>query len=299
MVFISITMLLVGIVTSRREASTVRARLDALTTLDEGLSLEEVELSRPFRERVLIPVFGKFGSLLAKYSPKGLRDRYAARLAQSGNLRMDPMVFLGVKALAAIALLGFAVLICFLAHMPIKQFTIYFLMFPTMGYVLPDLWLGMQTGHRKAAISAALPDLLDLLTVSVEAGLGFDQAMAKSAEKMGGPLTQEIKRTQHEMRMGKSRADALRSFSDRVGIPDLTSFCAALIQADQLGVSIASVLRVQSDSMRTKRRQRAEEAAMKAPLKMLFPLIIFIFPTLFIILLGPAIINIMENFKVN
>jgi len=131
----------------------------------------------------------------------------------------------------------------------------------------------------------------------VEAGLGFEQALKHSSEKMKGKISDEVKRMLQEMRVGKKRSEALRDMSDRVEIPDLTSFAAAMIQADQLGVSVADVLRVQSDAMRQKRRQRAEEAAMKAPLKLLFPLVFFIFPTLFIILLGPAFISIMENFQ--
>jgi tight adherence protein C len=138
-----------------------------------------------------------------------------------------------------------------------------------------------------------LPDVLDLLTVSVEAGLGFDQAVVKVIEKFKGPLAEEFHRTLQEVRMNKPRREALRALADRVGIDDLTAFIAALIQADQLGVSIAKVLRIQSDQMRIKRRQRAEEQAQKASIKMLFPLIFFIFPAMFIVLLGPAVLSMM------
>ncbi|MCK4720116.1 type II secretion system F family protein, partial [bacterium] len=164
-----------------------------------------------------------------------------------------------------------------------------------IGYFLPDIWLKSKVGARKAEIQRKLPDALDLLTVSVEAGLGFDMALNKVVEKLKGPLAEEFGRVLHEVRMGKPRRDAMKAMSVRVDSPDVSQFIAALVQADKLGVSLANVLRVQSDQMRLKRKQRAEETAMKAPLKMSFVLVFFVLPALMIVLLGPAVISVIEQ----
>lgn len=296
MAFLSTFLFLYGFFSLRARSSRFNARLTAIASTDRKMSLDEAELAQPFRDRVLLPVLSGLGAMMAKYTPKGLRNRTALGLAQAGYSRMDPAAFFGIRAIIAVGLTGTAMFLAFTSGVDRRYMTLYILFFPMIGFMLPDLWLRMAGKQRKAAIAQSLPDLLDLLTVSVEAGLGFDQALVKSSEKLKGPLNYEVKRTFHEIQMGNARVTALRAMSDRVGMDDLTSFTAALIQADQFGVSIASVLRVQSDAIRVKRRQRAEETAMKAPLKLLFPLIIFIFPTLFLILLGPAILNMMENF---
>jgi len=261
------------------------------------MTLEEAELSQAFNKRVVLPLLSFFGGILDKYTPKGLRNRTAAGLTQAGRGRIDPSVFLGIRGVVAFGLTGAALLVFFLTKTDPRYITLMIVFFPLAGYLLPDIWLRLVAVQRKAAIIQTLPDLLDILSVCVDAGLGFDQALFRTAEKLKGPLAYEVLRTFQEIQMGHSRANALRAMSERIGMPDLTSFVAALIQADQMGVSVSSVLRIQSDSIRSKRRQRAEEAAMKAPLKLLFPLIVFIFPTLFLILLGPALINLIENFS--
>jgi len=218
-------------------------------------------------------------------------------LLSAGMKKTDPLAFLGLKGIISVCVLIAALIVGSIMNIEPGAFAMNLLALPAISFVLPDIWLSSVGRARKTEINDSLPDLLDLLTVSVEAGLGFEQALKHSSEKMKGKISDEVKRMLQEMRVGKKRSEALRDMSDRVEIPDLTSFAAAMIQADQLGVSVADVLRVQSDAMRQKRRQRAEEAAMKAPLKLLFPLVFFIFPTLFIILLGPAFISIMENFQ--
>ena len=165
-----------------------------------------------------------------------------------------------------------------------------------LGYLIPLMILNRRIGSRKASIQRSLPDVLDLLSGSVEAGLSFTGAMANVAEKMKGPLVDEMARVLQETRMGMTRRDALKGLSERCGLQDVTMFTAALIQADQLGVSIAHVLGIQSENVRNRRRQRLRESAMRAPIKLLFPLIFFIFPTLFIVLLGPAMISIIQVF---
>ena len=166
-----------------------------------------------------------------------------------------------------------------------------------LGGFLPEFWLSTRITRRKKLIEKALPDVLDLLSVSVEAGLGFDGAVAKVSEKFSDPIAGEFRVFLKEVKVGKPRADALRALGERTGLPDMQTFIAAIVQADQLGVSISKVLRVQSDQMREKRRQRSEEQAMKMPIKMLFPLMFFIFPTIFIVILGPAVIQLGKAFK--
>jgi tight adherence protein C len=163
------------------------------------------------------------------------------------------------------------------------------------GYTIPEFWLGGRVKKRQHAILLQIPDALDLLTISVRAGLGFDAALGKIVEKMEGPLVDEFRRALAEVRVGKARREALRDIVPRTEVPPLTNFLGAIIQAEQLGVSISKVLQVQSEQLRIERRQRAEEQAAKAPIKMLFPLVGCIFPSLFIVILGPAIILIMQN----
>jgi tight adherence protein C len=166
-----------------------------------------------------------------------------------------------------------------------------------VGYYLPEWLLRSKSGKRQNAMRRALPDALDLLSITVEAGLGFDAAVARVARQEGGPLGEEFHRVLQEMQLGKSRADALRDFGDRTSIPELKSFVLAMIQADVFGISIAKVLHVQANEMRVKRRQRAEETAQKVPVKIVFPLLTCIFPALFVVLLGPAAISIYNAFK--
>jgi tight adherence protein C len=161
--------------------------------------------------------------------------------------------------------------------------------------MIPISLIKTQADQRKKKIKRSLPDLLDLLYVSVEAGLGFDMALKKTADKMAGPLSEEINKTLEEISRGRNRQDALRGMVNRTGVEDLSYFVTSIIQTEQLGSNIANMLRIQSTTMRQKRRQRAEEAAMKVPVKMLFPLVFFIFPSLFIVVLGPAIIRIIDT----
>jgi tight adherence protein C len=161
------------------------------------------------------------------------------------------------------------------------------------GYLMPEFWLGGRIKKRQKVILRSIPDTLDLLTISVRAGLGFDAALAKVVEKLPGPLSDEFRRALAEVRVGKTRRDALRDMVPRTQVAPLSNFIGAIIQAEQLGVSISKVLQVQSEQLRIERRQRAEEMAAKAPIKMLFPLVGCIFPALFIVILGPAIIKIM------
>jgi tight adherence protein C len=164
-----------------------------------------------------------------------------------------------------------------------------------LGFFLPVVWLSRRIRRRQQEVIKTLPDALDLLTISVEAGLPFDGAMQRVAEKWDNEISRAFERMLNEMRMGKSRREALRNMASRIEVPDVTSFVAALVQADQLGISIAKVLRIQSEQMRIKRRQRAEEKARQAPIKMLIPMTFLIFPTILIVILGPALLILKES----
>jgi tight adherence protein C len=276
----------------------VQARLTQLGTM-QAKNLEELELQQPFIERTLRPLVAGLSSRMSRAASSSFTERTEKRLALAGNpgdLRVAD--WLGVKAVAAIAM---AVLFAFLfgvLNILAFPFPVGFLMGilgAVLGYVLPEFWLGNRVKKRQKAILLMIPDALDLLTISVRAGLGFDAALGKVVEKLKGPLSDEFRRALAEVRVGKARRDALRDIVPRTEVGPLTNFIGAIIQAEQLGVSVSKVLQVQSEQLRIERRQRAEEQAAKAPIKMLFPLVGCIFPSLFIVILGPAIILIMQN----
>jgi len=169
-------------------------------------------------------------------------------------------------------------------------------MFAAIGFLLPQMWLQQRVTGRQTQIIKSLPDAFDLITTCVEAGLGLDAALARVAEKVEGPFADELSRTLREIALGKMRRDALRELGERTGVPELVTFVNAVIQAELMGSSVGAVLRVQAEQLRVRRKQRAEEQAYKAPVKMIFPLVLCIFPTLFIVILGPAVITIMNDF---
>ncbi|PKM82417.1 MAG: secretion system protein [Firmicutes bacterium HGW-Firmicutes-14] len=256
------------------------------------------ELSKPFFDRIIRPVLDKLGKNLGKAQPAKKKVDLHKKISMAGNpLNLTPNEFLVIQYGCTLGLP-----ICFLLFsLPLNwDLTVVILgmgVWAAVGFVLPDYYLKLKATNRREEIQDNLPDVLDLLTVSVEAGLGFDAALVKVVEKTRGTVSQEFSRVLQEIKMGKPRRDALRDLGSRSGVDDLISFVGAVIQADQLGVSIGNVLRLQAEQMRQKRRQRAEEKAMKAPIKMLIPLILFIFPTIFIVVLGPAAIQIMDTFQ--
>lgn len=274
---------------------TVRDRLTRLARPGKEYSERDRVLEESFFIRTVKPLLAKVSHLTARLTPAEQKEKLRTQLLMAGNpANLQVPDYLAVKGILAVGLpiVGFFLLVGLVP----KQAGLIAMALGILGYIGPDFVLRSKVEGRQKEIQKSLPDTLDLLTVSVEAGLGFDSAMAKVGEKMEGPLAQEFGRTLQEMRLGKPRRNALRDLADRNKVDDLSTFVTALVQADQLGVSISKVLRVQSEQMRNKRRQRAEEKAMKAPVKMLFPMILFIFPTIFIILLGPAAIRIMKTF---
>jgi len=276
----------------------VQARLTQLGTM-QAKNLEELELQQPFVERTLRPLAKRLSGSMARVTSASFSEKAEKRLALAGNpgdLRVAD--WLGVKAIGALAGAGLFTLLFLLLGFMDLPILLRFVMIPIgamFGYTIPEFWLGGRVKKRQKAIIMQLPDALDLITISVRAGLGFDGALGKVVEKLKGPLTDEFRRALAEIRVGKARRDALRDIIPRTEVPALTNFIGAIIQAEQLGVSISKVLQVQSEQLRIERRQRAEEMAAKAPIKMLFPLVGCIFPSLFIVILGPAIILIMVN----
>ncbi|MCI0346056.1 MAG: type II secretion system F family protein [Chloroflexi bacterium] len=291
---LAILLIFAGLAGSR-PVDPVQARLTQLGTM-QAKNLEELELQQPFLERTLKPLATRLSGFVARLTSSSFTDRTEKRLALAGNpgdLRVAD--WLGIKAIAAAVAAGiFFVLFGLLAGQILQGIAMgaVGLLF---GYIVPEFWLGGRVRARQKAILLQIPDALDLLTISVRAGLGFDAALGKVVEKMKGPLVDEFRRALAEVRVGKARRDALRDIMPRTEVVPLSNFIGAIIQAEQLGVSISKVLQVQSEQLRIERRQRAEEMAAKAPIKMLFPLVGCIFPSLFIVILGPAIILIIEN----
>lgn len=258
-------------------------------------SLEELELSLPFSERVLKPTFQKLAGMITRFTPERQIEDTRRLLVLAGNPgNMDASTFLGMRVGATVAGAAMTFLV-FVVVNKNPNGLLYTGIGAALGYFLPQMWLRSKITRRQDAAVKALPDALDLLTICVEAGMGFDSAMGKIYEKWDNDLSVEFGRALQEIQLGKHRREALRDMSDRLEVPDVTTFVAAIVQADQLGVSMATILRVQSDQMRVKRRQRAQEKAQQAPVKMIFPMVLLIFPSMYIVLLGPSVIVLKES----
>ncbi|HEX5591046.1 MAG TPA: type II secretion system F family protein [Candidatus Limnocylindrales bacterium] len=276
----------------------VQARLTQLGSM-QAKNLEELELQQPFFDRTIKPLAARLSGAVARITSSNFSERTEKRLALAGNPGdMRTADWLGIKAIVAVVVAGIMFVLFGLIGGDILFGAMLGVLGLGIGYILPEFWLSGRVKRRQKAILLQIPDALDLLTISVRAGLGFDAALGKVVEKMKGPLIDEFRRALAEVRVGKVRRDALRDIIPRTEVQPLTNFVGAIIQAEQLGVSISKVLQVQSEQLRIERRQRAEEQAAKAPIKMLFPLVGCIFPSLFIVILGPAIILIIANLTV-
>jgi tight adherence protein C len=255
-------------------------------------------MSQPLSERVVLPMARKLGELAIRFTPQNALDDTAKKIELAGNPRgLEPTIFWASRFGAAIAILAMFLFIFTISDIQWSWGRRLLLIgvFTVLGFYLPEMLLQSRVRRRQDSIRKALPDALDLLTICVEAGLGFDGALAKVTEKWDNELALSFSRVLREIQLGKLRREALRDMSERVGIPEMTSFVAAIIQSEQLGVSMAKVLRIQADQMRIKRRQAAEEKAHQAPIKMLIPMGLLIFPSLMIILLGPAAVQLMSS----
>jgi len=273
----------------------VQARLSQLGSM-QARTLEEIELQQPLFERTLRPMARRLSGVAQRFASPSKVSRTEKRLLMAGNPGdLRTIDFLGMKLVVA-GITGGTVFAVFALVLGNPAFGFLGgIALAGIGFILPEIWLGRRIKKRQKMILLAVPDTLDLLTISVKAGLSFDGALAKVVEKTIGPLADEFHRSLAEIRVGKVRREALRDVVGRTEVPALSNFIAAIIQAEQLGVPIAKVLQVQSEQLRIERRQRAEEMAAKAPIKMLFPLVGCIFPSMFIVILGPAVILIALN----
>lgn len=290
--FVAVLMI-IGSVLVGSQLDPVQARLAQISVRPK--SLEELELQRPLSERTLKPIINSLARLVGRFYPANTVRGLGLKLKRAGMENTSVEFFLGVKGFAAIVgAIGVSALVNVIT-LDGLQTTLGALVGLVVGFMAPDFFLRNKAGKRNTLILEALPDALDLLTISVEAGLGFDAALVKVTEKMKGPLSDEFQRAAGEQRVGKSRQESLRGISERVDVKEFQSFISAIIQADQLGVSMSKVLRIQSEQMRTERRQRAENKAAKAPILIMLPTVGCIFPSLFIVILAPAALTAMAS----
>ena len=294
---IGVVVIVIGVVAvlvlrGTRETQSIEDRLNELAALGEPVTLEQLELSQPFSERVIVPMIERLSEMSQRFTPEQVMDESRHQLELAGMAhKVSAVQFSGYRLAAALGLGAVSVVLVLSMSLPAWQkfgAVVFGLIF---GYYLPNIWLGSKISQRQNEVLKALPDALDLLTICVEAGLGFDAAMSKVADKWDNELSLAFTRTVQEMQLGKTRREALRDMAMSMDVSDVTTFVAAIVQADQLGVSMAKVMRIQSDTMRMKRRQRAEEKANQAPVKMMIPLVFLVFPPLFIVLMGPAVIK--------
>lgn len=289
--FITVGLLVWAFTAPGTESTEVRLRKHGYMSTTQQV----VDLEKPFSERVVSPLINQIGSLVVKIAPERMQRRTKEKLDQA-QLKIKPTSFMAIIATFALGLpLAIVTPAIRDGRFGLREFIIGLALF-FLGIRMPDFWLSRKITARQEKIRKSLPDALDVITICVEAGYGLDAALAKVAEKTQGPLADELRHTLLQINLGKPRTQALRDMAQRTKVPDLQSFIATIIQAEQMGVSIAAILRVQSDAMRVKRRQHAEEQAMKAPVKMLFPLVICILPALFVVVLGPAALRILAFF---
>ncbi len=289
---IGVLLIVFGAMT-RPPKDAVQARLEQLVVKPK--TLEEAELELPFFERAIRPLVARLSRFSRRGGQGNMVEQAEARLHRAGypgGLRGAD--WMGVKVISAVVFgIGFTILFLVISGFPTN--VLFGIGGLAVGFLAPEFWLGRKIRQRQTDMLLQLPDALDLLTISVEAGLGFDAALAKVVEKMEGPLINEFRQALAEIRMGRLRRDALRDVAGRADVQPVTNFIGAIVQAEQLGVPIAKVLQIQSQQLRIERRQRAEEAAAKAPVKMLFPMVGCIFPTIFIVILGPAIVTVVRG----
>jgi len=286
-------LILLGFMVPRMGRDAVAIRLSQFA--ERPRSLEEMELEQPFSERVLRPLIQHLAAFGERFTRKknqtpqqrqSSTDKTRRRLLLAGSPnRWTASDWLGVKIFGALVGAGIGALLAALLGADLLLLGL--IVGAGIGFVAPELWLSRKIAARQRAIQKALPDALDLLVISVEAGLGFDAAIARVVQKSDNALSSELARVMAEMRVGRPRREALKDMVNRTEVADLSQFVAAIVQAEQLGVSVSQVLTVQADQMRVLRRQRAEAEAQQAPLKMLFPMLIFIFPALCLMILGP------------
>jgi len=248
-----------------------------------------------FRHRVIAPFVARASRLMLRVNPRASLEGVNAKLMAAGMRETSAAGFLAAQA--ALGAGGVVLGLVVMSSAPSSTGLLSVLVFGAGGFIAPSFFVSGKARRRQSQVSSDLPDALDLLAVSVEAGMGFDGAVSKLTEHMDGPLIDEFELALGEMRIGESRSDALKKMADRVTAQEMAAFVRSIVQADQLGISLGRILRVQASDARLKRQAAAEERAMKAPIKMLFPLVMFIFPAMFIVILGPAFLNLGKLFS--
>ena len=295
-IFASVYMLMTGLTVRQRQValSVKRAKRYGIR------NTREIETRKSVNDRVLGPLLDSMAGITMKVMPKTDTEQLSRKLLAAGLGRsLSPQTYMALKGGLAALFIPVGLIMAATGAVPAALGLVIGLGGAAVGFILPEFVVNSRIRGRKDIMCGELPNVLDLLCVSVEAGLGFDQALVKLNERMEGPLVDEFALVLHEMRIGSSRAAALKSLSERVEAPEVAQFARAMIQADQLGISLSRILRVQSQDMRMRRQLAAEEKAMKAPVKMLFPTVLFIFPALFVVALGPAALNLMATFSGN
>lgn len=292
-----IALLVIGL-TTRSERSIVRERLFAQSRgKTSALDSVETEMAEPFRDRVILPFLRRLANFAVRLTPGGASQAVEEKLVTAGRpWNMGAREFMGLRVLSVLSmtLLGVAGVNLLDASALLRIVLIVILAF--CGAAIPDYLLESAIRKRQSAVRKVLADSLDLMAVCMEAGIGLDGAMQNVVEKLKSPFSDEMSRVLEEIKVGKVRGDALKDMAKRIHIQEVSSFVAAICQADQLGVSIVNVIRVQCDTLRNVRSQRAREAAAKLPVKLLFPLIFCIFPAIFVVVIGPGVIDIFRNF---
>ena len=278
----------------KAEGDPLSARIEDFAAREEIVSIEEIEMSMPISERLFLPILRRISEFIIRLTPERTLADTTQKLEMAGNPRnMSAAEFWAARLVVSVVLAGLIAMM--MSRFGADNIFLWTVGIAALGFYLPAMLLRSIIDRRKDAVLKKLPDALDLMLICVEAGQTFNGAMQRVDDKWDDPLAREFGRAIYEMQLGKTRRQSLRDMSDRLGVPDVSSFVAAVIQADQLGVGIGKVLRIQSEQMRIKRRQRAEEKAQQAPVKMLFPMVFLIFPSMFVVLLGPAGFQIMRN----
>jgi len=291
----SVTLTVVAFI-ARPSASAIESRITDFRNRAVGYEPEILDLEVPFIDRVVRPgiegISRAFGSIL----PASLLASIQQQLIMAGNpMTLNAFVTFWAILLAAVGGTGLLLFVALPADMVMQKLGAAAVLL-LVGWMFPRMWLKGKLKARQKQVQRGLPDAMDLVTTCVEAGLGLDAALSRVAEKTEGPFARELQVMMRDVALGKLRREAMQELADRIGVEELTSFVTSIIQAEQLGVGVAQVLRVQADQMRTKRRQKAERSAHEAPIKMLFPLVLFVFPSFLIVILGPAVIRIAGSF---
>ena len=292
---VGVLMIFIGLARtpSSNTSLTVQQRLSVYGG-EKPLTVEEIELQRPFSERVMRPAIERLGSMLSRSTPQKARQDLLNRLELAGRPgNLTPEDFAAVRLVAAAVFGALGVLVGLLLANPV-YLVISLVIGVILGYYMPVLWLKQKVDARKSEIQKGLPDALDLLVICVDAGLGFDAALARVTDKYKNALSEQLSKALREVSLGRPRLEALDEMGRSSGVEDLHNFIQAVIQSEQFGTGIGKILRIQADEMRRKRRQRAQERGAQATLKMMLPMVGCIFPTLWIVLLGPAVLILMR-----